>query len=476
MAYFLDFVTAGGKYLQMPSGSADVAAGQNFELEFELKRTNAANTRLLGKNGSSGGIRYPTTTTLGVINIANTGPTFTAPANFTEFIHYRVWRDDGANVNLSINGDTPQTGAQAGAFSFNRLCADIAGVSVSAQVRFVKLSKDGVLTNHWVNTTGTGTQMPDIVGGQPFNQIGTWPAGDSEWVFYEDGGGADTSLAAAGQAIAAGAAVLATAIMLAAGGTGVASGTANLTSAIRLQATGSAVATGTANLTAGGGSLSAAGQAVGSGSAQLTTQVRLQAAGSAVATGSAALSTQIRLVASGAAIATGTANLTAGSTSMSATGQAVPTGFANLTTSISLAASGAASPSSAGTLATGISLQASGQSVTAGFASLQTGSAELSATGQAYSSGYADLTTGISLSAAGYTLPSGYASMHTEIRLSAAGVAVASASADLGGERIPVIKRSVTINLERKSAAITIERRSFAYSPTRRSFKVTLNG
>lgn len=185
MAHFLDYVTASGKYLQMPSGSADIAAGQNFELEFELKRVNATNTRFLGRASASGAVRFPTTTSLAVVNSANGSATYTAPANFTDFIHYRIWRSDGANVNVSINGDTPQTAAQSGAFIFNRFFADASGVSASAQVKFIKLSKDGVLTNHWVNTTGTGTQMPDVVGGQPFNQMGTWPANDSEWVFYD---------------------------------------------------------------------------------------------------------------------------------------------------------------------------------------------------------------------------------------------------------------------------------------------------
>lgn len=281
----------------------------------------------------------------------------------------------------------------------------------------------------------TGTSWPSVGGTRNLTLSNFTGTADSWWVFYDAGGGADTSLNASGQAVASGVAALTTAIMLAAAGAGVASGTASLSTSIRLQANGAAVASGTAQLT-----------------------------------------TQISLSASGAATASGAANLTAGSTSMSAAGQALPVGYANLTTSISLAASGVALPSGAANLTTGIRLQASGQAVPAGFASLQTGNAELSASGQAYPSGYADLTTGISLSAAGYASPSGYASMHTEIRLSAAGVAVASGSADLRGERIPVIKRSVTINLERKSAAITIERRSFTYSPAPKSFKVTLNG
>lgn len=370
MAYYLDYVTAGGKYLQMPSGSADIAAGQNFELEFELKRFNVTNTIILGRPSSSGSIRFPTTTSLAVINSANGTAKYTAPANFTDFIHYRIWRDDGSNVKVSINGDTPQTAAQSGGFIFSRLLADATGVSASAQVKFIKLSKDGVLTNHWENTTGTGTQMPDLVGGQPFNQIGTWPANDSEWVFYDAGGGADTSLSASGQAVASGVAALTTAIMLAAAGAGVASGAASLSTSIPLQANGAAVASGTANLTAGSTGLSANGQAVASGSAQLTTQIRMQAAGAATASGSANLATQIRLQASGVAVATGTASLQAGDTSLAASGYAVASGAAQLTTSVRLQANGYAAPSGAAILTTEISLAAYGQAVSYGTAVL----------------------------------------------------------------------------------------------------------
>jgi len=53
--------------------------------------------------------------------------------------------------------------------------------------RYLKIWRSGVLTNHWVNTTGTGLVFEDIVGGNDFTLDGSWPAGDDHWVYYDDG-------------------------------------------------------------------------------------------------------------------------------------------------------------------------------------------------------------------------------------------------------------------------------------------------
>ena len=45
----------------------------------------------------------------------------------------------------------------------------------------------GTATNLWNNTTGTGSDWIDQVGSNDATQAGTWPADDSEWVFYSTG-------------------------------------------------------------------------------------------------------------------------------------------------------------------------------------------------------------------------------------------------------------------------------------------------
>jgi len=45
----------------------------------------------------------------------------------------------------------------------------------------------GVATNRWLNTTGTGTVWIDQIGTNDATQVGTWPADNSEWVFYSTG-------------------------------------------------------------------------------------------------------------------------------------------------------------------------------------------------------------------------------------------------------------------------------------------------
>lgn len=54
---------------------------------------------------------------------------------------------------------------------------------------YVELYNNGALTNHYLNTTGTGSVWIDQVSGNNATQTGTWPVDDSEWVFYDTGGG-----------------------------------------------------------------------------------------------------------------------------------------------------------------------------------------------------------------------------------------------------------------------------------------------
>jgi hypothetical protein len=191
MPFYLNYVAAGGKYMQMPATPTPfgvVASAQNFKLTINIKCV-GANPIVLGSTVDDSSVTFQSATTLSIKQSSGTQALYTIPSNTTDFRIFEFSRTDGANVALSIDGALIDTKPLSGGMIFNRLFASLLGVSpASAQLKYIKLEKDSVLAYNWENTTGTGTQMPDTVGARPFNQIGTWPADNSEWVEYSDGG------------------------------------------------------------------------------------------------------------------------------------------------------------------------------------------------------------------------------------------------------------------------------------------------
>ena len=190
MPFFLDYTQAAGKFLQMPATPtpfAVVAANQNFRLVISIRKVGAT-AIILGSSTNSSVVRFEQATTLNLRGTATATVVFNIDDNRTDFREIVLERTDGANVVFTVNGAQQQTAAFAEGLDFNRIFANSAGVSAgSLQLKFIRLFVAGNLAYSWENTTGTGTQMPDLVGSRPFNQMGTWPSDNSEWVFYDDG-------------------------------------------------------------------------------------------------------------------------------------------------------------------------------------------------------------------------------------------------------------------------------------------------
>lgn len=192
MPFYLDYVAAGGKYMQMPATPTPfgvVASAQNFKLTINIKCV-GANPIVLGSTVDDSSFIFPSATQLQLKgSVVASSALYTITSNLTDFREIELSRTDGANVVLKINGTTVDTKPFSSGLNFNRLAASNLGVSAASfQLKYIKLEKDGALSYNWENTTGTGTQMPDTVGARPFNQIGTWPADNSEWVSYSAGG------------------------------------------------------------------------------------------------------------------------------------------------------------------------------------------------------------------------------------------------------------------------------------------------
>lgn len=73
------------------------------------------------------------------------------------------------------------------------------GTNFTGLIYEAKVYQNEVVTNHWLNTTGTGNVWTDIVGGNDAVLEGAIPTDDSQWVFYGEPAGddVDSTLAAA---------------------------------------------------------------------------------------------------------------------------------------------------------------------------------------------------------------------------------------------------------------------------------------
>lgn len=199
MAYYLYHVSASdlsGKYVDFPE--VNIATSQDFEFEFEAFSTNSTFFRPFGRveNLNSRCLFLTDNVTIRLTNNAGTNLNWTVPAyTRTNFNVFKFTRASNV-ITLYINGvasGTPIT--NNGAFVFSRFFANGASAGITGAMKYFKISIGGSLVRNYVNSTGTGSVLPDIVSAQDGNQVGPWPSDGSEWVFYSSGASNESTIA-----------------------------------------------------------------------------------------------------------------------------------------------------------------------------------------------------------------------------------------------------------------------------------------
>ncbi len=190
MPFYIDFIPpqSGDKYLRTAAASTaatQIAANENFEIEFEAAVSATGKATIVG-SASGARINFLNQTSFIIRTATNVNNTITipAPSPATAFRVYRVYRNDGANVRLDIDGVFAGSVAYSAAFDFHWLFRDTQGAMQAVQLKYLKFKRSADWLNIWQNSTGTGTEMPDSVGSLQFVQVGTWPSDNSEWVEY----------------------------------------------------------------------------------------------------------------------------------------------------------------------------------------------------------------------------------------------------------------------------------------------------
>ena len=197
MPYALKEIGSSG-FIRFPALNSDnVASNIRWDLEFSAANNNTSDTLAV----------VCSTTLNGFLILRNdntidfrqsTSPTYTfSVADTTDdtAIYRFEMRWTGGNKTLSLyensvfvssvlDTDLASMLEQSTAFSINN------GSRGNGIIRFIKYTDLNNSANnmHLLNSAGTGTAWPDISGnGNDGTQAGTWPADNSEWVFYSTG-------------------------------------------------------------------------------------------------------------------------------------------------------------------------------------------------------------------------------------------------------------------------------------------------
>jgi hypothetical protein len=197
---------AGSRLLRFRGGSSASAEhltapafGQNasnFKIEFDiLQRTVAAEYRPVFSNGQSettlrnafffyGNSRAEVAFIIGGVRRLIELPTgvFSVGVRYGIEISY-----NGALLEFKVDGVT--RGSVAATGSVNGLGITRFGLSVNEpspliDLYFFKYTENGILQRHYLNTTGTGSEWVNQVGGNNAVQQRSWPSDDSEWIGY----------------------------------------------------------------------------------------------------------------------------------------------------------------------------------------------------------------------------------------------------------------------------------------------------
>ena len=116
---------------------------------------------------------------------------YVQPAIGDDFI-VRLEKINSTDFEIFLDGVSVGVGGAANGQNFTPnqfLNFDSSSEAFQGGCYYIEACTDGtgVATNRWLNTTGTGTVWIDQIGTNDATQVGTWPADNSEWVFYSTG-------------------------------------------------------------------------------------------------------------------------------------------------------------------------------------------------------------------------------------------------------------------------------------------------
>ena len=191
MAFLLRFDGSDDRILL--TSNIVVGASDDYDIEIKFPQTVAGNNRLLGNSVTGLNNRWIrlTTNVFTITSNTGTGRSFNSVAQATEI--FRVKRTAGV-VQAWFDGvlhPTTFTG-NTDTYSFAAIGqTNNTNITVASDLYYATFNINNVLTNNYDPSAsgGTGAELIDTVGGNNGALPSPpWPANNSQWVFYDDGG------------------------------------------------------------------------------------------------------------------------------------------------------------------------------------------------------------------------------------------------------------------------------------------------
>ena len=171
-----------------PSWSGD------WEIEFKIRLTGSSFILLSKSTSDSGAILFFTSlTTLELRRPSSSNTTFALPENASGLRTYRIVGSlSPEQVEVFQDGVSCGTTTESDLFDINWFFT-FSNTSRTADLYTLKFYNSGVLEHEYENTSGTGTNYPDVVGGNDIS-LSSAPSDDSQWVFYSVATGPNTPI------------------------------------------------------------------------------------------------------------------------------------------------------------------------------------------------------------------------------------------------------------------------------------------
>lgn len=199
MPYYLNNASSASAAINIPQIVIGATVGDYVEIKAVANSGNPTNTyRLFGDRLNSGFTNLVEMSSSQVLLRANSATNLAFSTGYTQpavgaIFTLKIVKSSSTQWQAFLNGSSIGTATSSNTLIINGLfrISNTTADCFRGGVYYAAISDNGgVFATRYYNpsSTSSGTVLPDTVNSaNNGNQVGTWPANDSEWVFYSSG-------------------------------------------------------------------------------------------------------------------------------------------------------------------------------------------------------------------------------------------------------------------------------------------------
>lgn len=205
MPYYLNNASSASAAVNIPQITIGATVGDYIEIKAVANSGNTTNTyRVFGDRLSGSFTNFVEISPTQVLLRANSGTNLVFNSGYTQpsvgsIFTLRLTKSSSTQWSALLNGSSIGTATSSGSLIVNGIgrISNTTTECFRGGFYYVAISDNGgASATRYYDPSGTssGTTLFDTASGQNGTQVGTWPANDSEWVFYSSGGTAYADL------------------------------------------------------------------------------------------------------------------------------------------------------------------------------------------------------------------------------------------------------------------------------------------